>query len=474
MIKKRKITNSSTTEKKQSNVIDRSKMNIVIPDTNVLVQDPDSLNEFLKGNNLLSIPWQVFLELDNLKRSHDVGWEAQKVIKKIHALILAKANLVIERKTQFSDSSLDKTVPDHRIVAAVAAVIKNKNGNAKSPYYGYGKVKLVSNDYGMQIVAMEVIKNSDFSVEFYKRDITRLREESLRLMTKNIPASEIKKDKDRREYYQLLKKDRISYGVPVLVYSGNDGDWKAHCVATRRENRLVFLDRNITASKIKAKANGGPNWQQIAALNFLMDDSVSAVFLQGGAGTGKTLLALAAGIHQKRQKKYDQLIVMRPTVYLSEDDNLGYIPGDIDQKMAPWFLSIKQNLDVIFPSQKNANKKEKEGEEVESMMGFAKAGIEIQPLGYIRGSSFENCFIIIEEAQNLPRHMIKTILTRPAKGTKMVFTGDLGQIDNRRLTKESSGLAYAIARMKNAPLVGIVNFEQTLRSPLASLADKIL
>ena len=446
--------------------------NIMVPDTNVLVQDPNSLSEFLKGGNLIVISWQVFMELDNLKRSKDVGWEAQKVIKKIHALILAKSNLVIERRTNFNQSGLDKLVPDHIIIACVRYVSREMN-NAKSRYYGYDKVKLVTNDYGMQVVALESIVSAKCHVDFYQRDITKLKDRALKLMTKNISSSEISKNGKGQEYYQLSKKDRIPYGVPVLIYSdrANDG-WQPYRVAVKKGNQLIFIDNNISASNIKAKANGAPNWQQIAALNFLMDDSVSAVFLQGGAGTGKTLLALAAGMHQKRQKRYNQLIVMRPTIYLSDDDNLGFLPGDISQKMAPWFLSIRQNLSVIHPAKKNI--RVKESEDSNELSDFAKAGIEIQPLGHIRGSSFENCIIIIEEAQNLPRHMIKTILTRPAKGTKMIFTGDLGQIDNKRLTKESSGLAYAIYKLRNNPLVGIVNFEQTLRSPLASLADRVL
>jgi len=320
-------------------------------------------------------------------------------------------------------------------------------------------------------VAMEVIEDSAFSVEFYKKDITKLRTESLKLITLNVSSSKINKDEKGREYYQLLKKDNIPFGAPVLVYSGDDDGWKAYCVATRKEDRLVFLDSNINACKITAKANGSPNWQQIAALNFLIDDSVSAVFLQGGAGTGKTLLALAAGIDQLKKGKYKRLIVMRPTIYLSEDDDLGYVPGDIDQKMSPWVLSIKHNLSVIFPAQKKSKKKDADKNNDTDVL--AQAGIEIQSLGHIRGSSFKNCIFIVDEAQLLSVHQIKTILTRPAEGTKMIFTGDLGQIDNN-LTRESSGLAYAIARMKNQPLIGIVNFEETLRSPLASLADKIL
>jgi PhoH-like ATPase len=234
---------------------------------------------------------------------------------------------------------------------------------------------------------------------------------------------------------------------------------------------LRLLDSNISISGIRPKNNGGPNWQQITAMHFLTDPDISAVFLQGGAGTGKTLLALAAGLHQKRQKKFEQIIIVRPTVHLSDDDNLGYLPGDINDKMLPWLLSIKQNLNVINPPKKKSSSEE---EEMSGMSLLTKNDIEVQPLGFIRGSSFPKCFIIVEEAQNLSRHVIRTILTRPAEGTKIVFTGDLSQTDRGRFNKDSSGLAYAISKMRNNPIVGVVVFEQTLRSPLASLAERIL
>lgn len=464
--------NSPVNQELQELLNSRSGKNIVIPDTNVLIQDPDSVREFLKGGNLVVIPWRAFLELDGLKKSSEVGWEAGKAIKNIHALKMAQTNLLIERRSYFpSGNDLNKSEPDHRIIATALHVVRNLTVHG-SQYQGYAKVKLVTNDYGMQIVASEFIKRNDFCFEPYKRDLIRLKEESLLLPVKKILQEEIKKDENRQEYYQISQKEKISFGKPIIIHLKSEESSYPYAVALRRGDRLEFLDQNLKLSSVGAKNNGQPNWQQIAALHLLSDNKVSAVFLQGGAGTGKTLLALAAGIHQKRQKIFDHLIVMRPTIHLSEDDNLGFLPGDINQKLAPWILSIRHNLAEINKTKKNT--KPNEDEDENGINALIKAGIEIQPLGYIRGASFKKCFIIIEEAQNLPRHLIKTILTRPAEGTKIVFTGDLGQIDNKRLTRESSGLAYAISKMSNIPMIGIVNFEQTLRSPLASLADKIL
>ena len=448
----------------------RAGKNIVIPDTSVLIDDPDSPSEFIKGGNLVVIIWHVFIELDGLKKSRDVGYEAQKAIKKIHALLLSGANIIVERKMIFAKTELDKSLPDHRIIAGVNAVIQDKS-RVKSPYFGYDKVKLVTNDFGMQIFAREVGAKSGLIVEFYQKDRTKLRKEALAIRTKNIPFDLIKKDRDKNEYYPLGN-EKIPENGPVIVYSGEESNWQPYCAAVRQGSNLVFLDSRINAAGIYAKSNGHTNWAQIIALHFLTDINVKCVFLQGGAGTGKTILALAAGLDGKRRKHYSRLIVSRPTIPLNEDDNLGWLPGDINQKFYPWLLPIRQNLAIIKPERRN---KEKEGEEDKNEMDImAKHGVEIQPLAYVRGSTFNDAFIIIDEAQNLTRHQMKTIITRAGQGTKMVFTGDLGQIDNPRLTRENSGLAHAIARMGRDRLVGIVNFQQTVRSELVELAERVL
>jgi PhoH-like ATPase len=447
----------------------RTGKNIVMPETSVLIDDPESVSEFIKGGNLVVILWHVIIELDGLKKSRDVGYEAQKAIKKIHALLLSNANIVVERKMNFSKNDLDKTLPDHRIIAGVNSVLQEKN-RPKSPYFGYDKVKLVTNDYGMQIFAREIGAKFSLIVEFYQKDRAKLRKEALIIRTKNIPFDLIKKDRDKNEYYPLSGSERIPENGPVIIYSGEDSNWQPYCAAVRQGNNLVFLDSRINAAGIYAKGNGHTNWAQIIALHFLTDDKVKCVFLQGGAGTGKTILALAAGLDGKRRKLYSRLIVSRPTIPLNEDDNLGWLPGDINQKFYPWLLPIRQNLAIIKPE-----KKSKEAEEDKSELDImAKHGVEIQPLAYIRGSTFNGAFIIIDEAQNLTRHQMKTIITRAGQGTKIVFTGDLGQIDNPRLTRDNSGLTHAIARMGRDRLVGIVNFQQTVRSELVELAERVL
>ncbi len=466
-------TNSKKSLKKNDSVdsvVDlstRQGKNIIVPDTNVFIDDPDeAISEFLKGGNLVVISWHVISELDDLKRSKDVAYEAQRAIKKIFSLLLSgDNNIIVEQSMLYARTSLNKIKPDHKIVATVNHVLQAKRRD-KSIYYGYDKVKLVTNDYGMQIIAREVGANFGLIVEFYKKSQTKLRKEELVLASINIPSEKIKKDKDKKEYYILTPKDRILENAAVLVYSDKNGDWKPYCAAVRKHDRLIFLDSNASVSGIKARHNSHQNWEQIIAIHYLTDPDVKCVFLQGGAGTGKTLLSLAAGLDEKRRKHFSQIIVSRPVIPLSDED-MGWLPGDITQKFSPWLLPIFQNVALI-------KKAETVVTGVDGLKNLSDYGIEMQPLAYIRGATFAGTFIIIEEGQNLSRHKIKTIITRAGEGTKIVFTGDLGQIDNPRLNRETSGLTYAIAHMKNSEMVGIVNFAQTIRSKLVEFAERVL
>jgi len=458
-------------ESEASNLEARTTKNIIVVDTNVLIQDPDCLKQFMRGGNLVVVPWEAFLELDGLKKSKEVGWEAGLAIKNIYNLIMRVNNVVMETNTYFIDKKkLKESIPDH-IILATAFFVVRKLRDAKSPYFSYQKVKLITNDYGMSIGAKIFGNASLFSCEPYQRDITKLKEKEFTMINYHASQEMLKKDQ-QDEYLELSTKDKkkIPFGSPVTINLEQNKETGVYGVALRRQDRLEILNPSLNLAGITAKNNGSSNWQQIAALHALSDPGVSAVFLQGGSGSGKTLLALAAAIHQKRSKLYNQILVIRPTVHLSNDDNQGYLPGDVDRKLSPWFLAIRHNLTVVNKPKKNA----KFDPTIKTEVMLADNGIEIQPLGYLRGASFENCFIIVEEAQNLTRKQVKAITTRPAKGTKIVFTGDLGQIDNPSLTRESSGLAYAIAKLKNQPIVAIINFEQTLRSELASLADKLL
>ena len=205
------------------------------------------------------------------------------------------------------------------------------------------------------------------------------------------------------------------------------------------------------------------NKEQSFALELLMDPDVEVVSLIGQAGSGKTLLAVAAGLEQVLgdDNEYKKLIVSRPIQPLGKD--IGYLPGTLEEKMDPWLMPIKDNLEFLLGNDRDTVK-----------MYFEKGVIEIEAITYIRGRSITNAFIIIDEAQNLTRHELKTILTRVGEGTKIILTGDIEQIDNIYIDETSNGLTYAVEKFKEHDISGHITLQKGERSKVATLAAKIL
>ena len=204
------------------------------------------------------------------------------------------------------------------------------------------------------------------------------------------------------------------------------------------------------------------NKEQTFALNLLADHEVPIITLVGKAGCGKTLLAIAAGLDQVlEQQKYKKLIVSRPVQPLGKD--IGYLPGTMEEKMRPWLMPIQDNIDFLLNGQKSSME-----------MFFEDGTIQIEALTYIRGRSISNAFVIIDEAQNLTIHELKTIITRVGENTKIVLTGDIEQIDSVYLDATSNGLSYAVEKFKNHGLAGHITLLKGERSKVATLASKIL
>jgi PhoH-like ATPase len=197
-----------------------------------------------------------------------------------------------------------------------------------------------------------------------------------------------------------------------------------------------------------------------------MREEIDLVALTGKAGTGKTLLALASALHQ--EKKYNQILLARPIVPLANRD-LGYLPGDVNEKITPYMTPLYDNLSVIKNQYKTNTKEYKKIEEMQE-----SERLVISPLAYIRGRSLSNTFFIIDEAQNLTPHEIKTIITRAGEGTKMVFTGDIQQIDSPYLDMKSNGLSYLTDKMIKQDIFAHVNRVKGERSYLAELASNLL
>ena len=195
-----------------------------------------------------------------------------------------------------------------------------------------------------------------------------------------------------------------------------------------------------------------------------MNPDIKIVSLVGRAGSGKTLLAIAAGLQQTiglrtESNHYSRLIVSRPVQPLGKD--IGFLPGTMEEKMLPWLMPIQDNLKFLM------------GDRTSLEMYMEKGKIEIEALTYIRGRSISNAFIVIDEAQNLTRHEIKTIITRIGEGTKIILTGDVEQIDNVYVNETSNGLAHAVENFKDYPIAGHMTFKKGKRSELATIASKV-
>jgi PhoH-like ATPase len=233
------------------------------------------------------------------------------------------------------------------------------------------------------------------------------------------------------------------------------------------QGRLVQLNPKIESIwHIKPRSR-----EQRMALELLMDDTVPLVTLMGPAGTGKTLLAIAAGLEKiVNQKRYDRLLVTRPIMPFGKD--IGYLPGAKEEKLANWMLPIFDNLTYLMLKTNSGEHKHSVREKIEKLQ--RDEILELEALTYIRGRSIPRQYVIVDEAQNLTPHEVKTIISRAGEGTKMVLTGDPYQIDNPYLDSSSNGLAYAVEHMKNQTLHGHVTLNKSERSALAALAAKLL
>jgi predicted ribonuclease YlaK len=307
----------------------------------------------------------------------------------------------------------------------------------------------------------------------------RVKEAKIKALRKiNLGPKEQKILSDGKVYLAFNKKLRLRENEIVMFVSafdanGQKAESKTHFLGIKKDGHLKIIRPDVKVFEHGALNNGKTNWLQVAAIEMLKDPDINVVFLQGGAGSGKTFLALAGGLEAKKTGKCKKIVVMRLPVPLDSKHFTGTLPGDVESKHAPWLLPIIDNLTALCPKSGQAPTK---SYGAINFSLLSKYDIVVQPLDYIKGSSFRDSYIIIEEAQDLTPRQIKQIITRVGTGTKIVFTGDLNQIseDDRHINRNNSGLPYAISRLTNEKLVGIVTFENIVRGPVAALAERKL
>ena len=436
-------------------------------DTSVYLTDADAIFRF--DNHDIFIPLKVLEEIDKHKKRQDsVGANARRIIRNLDDLRkigdlqkgvrLGKGKGIVRVMSYASlngaifPPDLDIRVPDH-IILATAQAVQQEQVNRK--------MIVVSRDINMRVICDSI----GMTAEDY---ITEKAAESSDHLYSGF-TEHLVDDQVVDRFYDgediLIEEDEIKdvwHPNQFIMMVSNASEKKT---ALARFNGHHTPLKKIVHDKLPDWKINSRNKEQAFAMDLLMDPNVKIVSLIGRAGSGKTLMAIAAGLQQtigmrQEHNHYSRLIVSRPVQPLGKD--IGFLPGTMEEKMLPWLMPIQDNLKFLM------------GDRTSLELYMEKGKIEIEALTYIRGRSIANAFVVIDEAQNLTKHEIKTIITRIGDGTKIILTGDIEQIDNIYVNETSNGLAHAIENFKQYPIAGHVTFKKGERSELATLASKVL
>lgn len=488
-----KVKNQTQTQPE----IPMSGKNIMVPDTNVLIESYESVNELRRGGNLLVIPLTVIHELDALKDDPRVGYAVRRAIGLIdEAQELQDETLIVESGLNFSRLNLDKNKPDHQIIACLNYVYL-KWVNKQEPYAGYDKIKMITNDLGVKILARSVNKKHKIIIEQYKKGLVKIQKKDLEVPYIYIAPEKVAMDWTKNRFFSVNSLSaKIPDGSAFIGYTNRKNSKRGEFAAVRRGDMFEIVDPQISSCGIRpkiAKDFDTPNWEQALALYYCLNPDFDCVFLQGAAGSGKTLIAMAAALEQKQKGLYDKVLIFRVPEPVDRKKTLGLLPGDAGAKIGLYLRPIAQalkklitntNSDYISTNNAKNNRKKNNGGEENQRKGsnlmvhvddlFERYGIEVAVLEYVRGENIDHCVIIVDDAQNISEHEAKTLITRVGEGSKIIFTGDLKQIDSPNLTESSSGFAHLIKKMGHDAKIGVVTLKQALRSRLATLANKFL
>jgi PhoH-like ATPase len=443
-----------------------TKKNYVL-DTSVYLTEASSVFKF--GRNDIFVPLKVLEEIDGHKKRQDsVGANARHFIRILDELrikgslekgVRIDKGLGILRVMSYNclkeaifPPDLDIRHPDHTIIATAKAVQTIEPEK---------KTILVSRDINMRVICDSIgmpaedytseraVKSSD---ELYNGFVIQSVDEQVIDRYYDGEAITIAEDET----------DELWYPNQYIMMVSNSNEKKSALAKFESHHTPLkkVIHKNIPDWKIESR-----NKEQAFAIDMLMNPNIKIVSLVGRAGSGKTLMAIAAGLQQtiglrSDENHYDRLIVSRPVQPLGKD--IGFLPGTMQEKMLPWLMPIQDNLKFLM------------GDRTSLEMYMDKGKIEVEALTYIRGRSIANAYIVIDEAQNLTKHEVKTIITRIGEGSKIILTGDIEQIDNVYVNETSNGLAHAIEKFKEYPIAGHVSFKKGERSELATLASKVL
>ena len=436
---------------------------IFVLDTSVILYNHNAINSF--EDNDVAIPITVLEELDNFKKGNETkNFEAREFIRIVDKLSengslvdwvslegkrKGKMKVVMHTDSQnidavkvYGDNKADHKIlnaalaikadyPDRHVIMVTKDVnlrLKAKALNLTAEDFQTGKIQNVEDLYSGKMLIENL--DSEIIVKMYEQGYVEPKEVGL---AETIP----------NQYFILKngKSSALGFYNPIT--------------------KLIERVEKFNVQRIRPR-----NAEQVFAIHALLNEDVKLVTLQGVAGTGKTLLALAAALEQRRN--YKQIFLSRPVVPLSNKD-IGYLPGDIKSKLNPYMEPLFDNLKFI---KNQFHENDKEFKKFDAMVESEK--LLISPLAYIRGRSLSNIIFIVDEAQNLTPHEVKTIITRAGENTKIIFTGDIYQIDTPYLDSQSNGLSYLIDKIKKHPIYAHIKLEKGERSELANLANDLL
>jgi PhoH-like ATPase len=448
-------------------------------DTNVFLTDYEALDKF--GSNDIVIPIKVLEEIDkNKKRQDGVGLNARhfiRVLDELREKNTDKTNLkngiklgankgMIRVRSSEADvellkGHLDPTHPDNIILAAALAEMENNEN-----------VVLVSLDVNMRVKCDSLGVKSE---TYQENQVVKKAKDIFTGFSRHLVEDDIIDSVYNGEELLIEKDDQSkNYKLNQFLILTSKFSEKKTCL-------VMFdgFDKPVARLKEYVKNKDGKvfglyakNKEQQMALNLLMDPKIPVVTLLGSAGSGKTLLSVAAALKMTlgEDAAYSKVIVSRPIMPMGKD--IGFLPGSASEKLAPWIAPIDDNLEFLFGLKDNKSDSKATSNLLEK---YKESGIiQVEALTYIRGRSLSNAFIIIDEAQNLTSHEIKTILTRVGENTKIVLTGDVEQIDNIYINESTNGLTYAIEKLKDSELTGHVTLQKGERSKVATLCAQVL
>lgn len=431
-------------------------------DTNVLLHDPQAIFRF--EDNTVIVPLTVIEEIDRFKKEQsETGRNARQISRMIDGF-RKEADLVdgvpleeggIFRVAIYREDAMRLLPPELRGDKAdnqILAVAKELEDVGDQP------VVFVTKDINLRIKADAIGLNA----EDYESDKVSIDDLYTGTAESVVTGEQIDLFYEQG-FLEMEGEFKANQGI-TLVDEGNP----SHSAIGRFCSAKQQLVPLLRFAKEGVWGIHPRNREQQFAFDLLLNDDIQLISLLGKAGTGKTLLAIAAGLLKTADESvYSRLLVSRPVFPMGRD--LGFLPGDVEEKLAPWMQPIFDNVELLLTSVDEGGKRKRGHRELIDL-GL----LEIEPLTYIRGRSIPRQYLIVDEAQNLTPHEIKTIITRAGEGTKIVLTGDPYQIDNPYIDSSSNGLTYAVERLKGQDLAGHVTLSKGERSPLAELAANLL